>query len=172
VRSLRPDKAVLLPSSGRGFMGQRRPTALPYPGGACRLIAHSNDPSAVGRTFRMDNRIFTVIGVSPKGFTGTEPGTMIDVFVPTMMHEGITHSDWSWFRTLAILRPGVRADTVREKLQPAMQVFHEERAKGFKTESKLFLARFLSQKLLLDPPPADYPGCKQSIGARSSCWDS
>lgn len=116
------------------------------------------DPSAVGRTFRMDNRIFTVIGVSPKGFTGTEPGTMIDVFVPTMMHEGVTHSDWSWFRTLAILRPGVRADAVREKLQPVMQVFHEERAKGFKTESKLFLGRFLSQKLLLEPASSGLSG--------------
>jgi putative ABC transport system permease protein len=116
------------------------------------------DASAVGRTFRMDNRIFTVIGVSPKGFTGTEPGTMIDVFVPTVMHEGITHSDWSWFRTLAILRPGVRVDTVREKLQPVMQVFHEERAKGFKTESKLFLARFLSQKLLLEPASSGLSG--------------
>ena len=108
------------------------------------------DPNAVGRTFRMDSRIHTVIGVSAKGFTGTEPGTMIDLFVPTMMHEGVTHSDWSWFRTLAILQPGVRVETVQEKLQPVMQAFHEERAKGFKTESKLFLDRFLNQKLLLD----------------------
>jgi len=116
------------------------------------------EPSAVGRTFRMDNRIFTIIGVSPKGFTGTEPGTMIDVFVPTMMHEGVTHSDWSWFRTLAILQPGVRSDTVRDKLQPVMQAFHEERAKGFKTESKLFIDRFLNQKLLLEPASSGLSG--------------
>jgi len=116
------------------------------------------DPSAVGRTFRMDNRIFTVIGVSPKGFTGTEPGTMIDVFVPTMMHEGVTHSDWSWFRTLAILQPGVRADAVREKLHPVMQAFNEERAKGFKTEPKQFIDRFLSQKLLLEPASSGLSG--------------
>jgi len=116
------------------------------------------DPSVVGRTFRMDNRIFTVIGVSPKGFTGTEPGTMIDVFVPTMMHEGVSHSDWSWFRTLAILQPGVRADMIREKLQPVMQAFNEERAKGFKTETKLFLARFLNQKLLLEPASSGLSG--------------
>jgi predicted permease len=75
-----------------------------------------------------------------------------------MMHEGVTHSDWSWFRTLAILRPGVRAETVREKLQPVMQAFHEERAKGFKTESKLFLARFLGQKLLLEPASSGLSG--------------
>jgi len=117
-----------------------------------------SEPSAVGRTFRMDNRIFMVIGVSPKGFTGTEPGTMIDLFVPTMMHEGVTHSDWSWFRTLAILQPGVRADTVREKLQPVMQAFNEERAKSFKTETKLFLARFLDQKLLLEPASSGLSG--------------
>src|SRR5260370_2890554 len=83
---------------------------------------------------------------------------MIDVFVPTMMHGGVTHSDWSWFRTLAILQPGVRVETVREKLQPVMQAFHEERAKGFKTESKLFLDRFLNQKLLLDPASSALAG--------------
>ncbi|HVH60783.1 MAG TPA: ABC transporter permease [Candidatus Sulfotelmatobacter sp.] len=116
------------------------------------------DPGVIGRTFRMDNRIFTIIGVSPEGFTGTEPGTMIDVFVPTMMHEGVTHSDWSWFRTLAILQPGVRVDTVRDKLQPVMQAFHEERAKGFKTESKLFIDRFLNQKLLLEPASSGLSG--------------
>ena len=116
------------------------------------------DPSVVGRTFRMDNRVFTIIGVSPEGFTGTEPGTMIDVFVPTMMHEGVTHSDWSWFRTLAILQPGLRADTVRGKLQPVIQAFDEERAKGFKTESKLFIDRFLNQKLLLEPASSGLSG--------------
>jgi hypothetical protein len=42
VRSLRPDKALQLPSAGLGFMGQRRPTSLPSQGGSCRLIAHSN----------------------------------------------------------------------------------------------------------------------------------
>ena len=116
------------------------------------------DPNAVGRTLRMDNRIYTVIGVSPKGFTGTEPGTMIDIFVPTMMHEGVTHSDWSWFRTLAILQPGVRVETVRDKLQPVLQAFQEERAKGFKTESKLFIDRFLNQKLLLEPASSGLSG--------------
>jgi putative ABC transport system permease protein len=109
------------------------------------------DPNVVGRTFRMDNRIYTVIGVSPKGFTGTEPGTMVDIFVPTMMHEGVTHSDWSWFRTLAILQPGARVEAVREKLQPVLNAFQEERAKGFKIETKLFIDRFLNQKLLLEP---------------------
>src|ERR1017187_6162168 len=47
-RILRYDQCALcgltrrsLPSAGRGFMGQRRPTSLPSPGGSRRLIAHS-----------------------------------------------------------------------------------------------------------------------------------
>lgn len=152
----------LLPAAGRLFTedddrtrGEPAYAVLSYEYWTRRF---GRDPNVVGRTFRMDNRIFTVVGVSPKGFTGTEPGTMIDVFVPTMMHEGVTHSDWSWFRTLAILQPGVRADTVREKLQPILQAFQEERARGFKTESKQFIARFLDQKLLLESASSGLSG--------------
>jgi hypothetical protein len=39
--TLRSDKALQLPSAGRGFIGQSRPASLPSPGGSCRLIAHS-----------------------------------------------------------------------------------------------------------------------------------
>ena len=34
VRSLRPDKALQLPSASLGFMGQSRPTSLPSLGGS------------------------------------------------------------------------------------------------------------------------------------------
>jgi len=149
------DTFGLRPAAGRLFTEEddRTRNASPY-----AVLSYEywtrrfgRDPQAVSKSFRMDERIYTIVGVAPKGFTGTEPGTMIDVFLPTMMHEGVTHSDWSWFRTLAVLKPGARADIVRDELQPVMQAFHEERAKGFKTESKLFLDRFLSQKLLLEP---------------------
>jgi putative ABC transport system permease protein len=148
------DTFELHPAAGRLFTedDDRTREASPYAVLSyeywTRRFGH--DPQAVGKSFRMNERIYTIVGIAPKGFTGTEPGTMIDVFIPTMMHEGVTHSDWSWFRTLAVLKPGVRAEAVRAQLQPVMQAFHEERAKGFKTESKLFLDRFLSQKLLLE----------------------
>ena len=155
----------LRPAAGRLFTedddrsrGEPAYVVLSYEYWARRF---GRDPNAVSRTFRMDNRIYTIIGVSPKGFTGTEPGTMIDIFVPTMMHEGVTHSDWSWFRTLAILQPGVRGETVRDRLQPVMQAFHEERAEGFKTESKLFINRFLNQKLLLEPASSGLSGMQR-----------
>jgi len=156
------DSFGLRPAAGRLFTegDDRARSASPYVVLSYEYWTRrfGRDPQSVGKPFRMDERMYTIVGVAPKGFTGTEPGTMIDVFVPTMMHEGVTHSDWSWFRTLAILEPGVRAETVRDKLQPVMQAFHEERAKGFKTESKLFLDRFLNQKLLLEPASSGLSG--------------
>ena len=112
------------------------------------------DPKIIGRRFRMGNDIYEVLGVAEARFTGTEPGTMIDVFVPTMMHQGVTRPDWSWFRPLAILRPGAGVEPLRSKLQGVQRAFQEERARGWTGESKTFIRQFLDQKLLLLPAGA------------------
>lgn len=46
------------------------------------------DPSVLGRTaaiarkYGMGSDVFQIVGISGKGFTGTEPGTASDIFVP------------------------------------------------------------------------------------------
>jgi predicted permease len=89
------------------------------------------DPAAVGRTFRTGNHVFQIAGVAEQPFTGTEPGTVTDIFVPTMMmkNHAITRSDYQWFRTFVQLKHGVSMPLVIEKLQPTFQRFAEERAK-------------------------------------------
>ena len=58
------------------------------------------DPNVVGRTFRMGDAIYEIVGVGPESFTGTETGTVTDIFVPTMMHPGRSSSDDQlWLRT-------------------------------------------------------------------------
>ena len=109
------------------------------------------DPKIVGRTFRMGSDLYEVVGVGPKGFTGTEPGTAIDVFLPTMMNPGVTHSDWSWFRTFVKLKPGVALEPVREKLAAINQAVQVETAKGFVGMPKQRIEDFLHQKLVLEP---------------------
>jgi len=59
------------------------------------------NPRVIGRTFRMGDDLYHIVGVGPRNFTGTETGTVTDVFVPTMMYPGVTHDDWTWHRTLA-----------------------------------------------------------------------
>ncbi len=112
------------------------------------------DPKAVGRTVRMGDDLYQIVGVGPQPFTGTETGTVTDIFVPTMMHAGVTHDDWTWFRTLARLGPGVAVEPVRAKLSTTSHAFEEERAKGFTGMSKQDIEKFLDQKLVLEPAAA------------------
>src|ERR1035441_4975549 len=89
------------------------------------------DPKAVGHTFQMGDDYFQIVGVGPEAFTGTEPGTVTDVFLPTMMHPGAVRDDWTWHRTLARIRPGVAMEPLRAKLDATSRAFEEERSKGF-----------------------------------------
>jgi predicted permease len=112
------------------------------------------DPKIVGRTFRMGNDLCEIVGVGPEGFTGTEPGTAIDIFLPTMMNPGVTHADWSWFRTFVKLKAGVAVEPVREKLAAINQAVEEETVKRFVGMPKQRIEDFLHQKLVLEPAAA------------------
>ena len=124
------------------------------------------DPKVIGRSFRLVKRgeeernsvgmpssindPFTIIGVAGKGFTGVEPGTITDIFVPTMMNPLVV-TDATWFRTFVILKPGVAVEPVREKLHAVFRAFREERAKAFAGMPKQMVANFLNQRVMLEP---------------------
>jgi putative ABC transport system permease protein len=112
------------------------------------------DPKVIGRTFRMGDDLYEIVGVGPAPFSGTETGTPTDVFVPAMMHPGAVHDDWTWHRTLAQLKPGVAIEPLRAKLDATSHAFEEERAKGFTGMSKKDIETFLDQKLVLEPAAA------------------
>ncbi len=84
------------------------------------------DPHVIGQTFRLADRIYEIAGVANAGFTGTEPGTAIDIFMPAAMHWGIGH-EWSVFRVFAQLQPGAEADPLRDRLSGALHAFNEPR---------------------------------------------
>ncbi len=109
------------------------------------------DRNVIGRTFRIGNEIYEIVGVAEEPFTGTTPGTMVDIFVPTMMHPGVTHKDWTWHRTLAVVKPGAAFEPMRQKLEATSRAFEEERAKGFVGMRKEDIEKFLDQKLVLEP---------------------
>src|SRR5260370_20394987 len=124
---------------------------LSYDYGASRF---GKDPNVVGRTFRMGDTLYEIVGVIEKPFTGTEPGSVTDIFVPTMMNEGVKHTDWSWIRVMAHLRPGVTCESLQAKLQADFRVFGEEQAKNVAGVPKAKLANFLNQKIVLQAATA------------------
>jgi putative ABC transport system permease protein len=108
------------------------------------------DPTIIGRTFRMGENLYKIIGVVDEPFTGTEPGTMTDIFVPTMMHPYITRSDATVTRVLALLHPGVAIEPLRQKLQENSRAFEADRAKSFTGIPQQSLENYLNQTLLID----------------------
>jgi predicted permease len=148
---LRPELGRLLTDAD-----DRIPGAHPY-----AVLSHDywssrfgRDPSVVGRTFRSGATQYEIVGVANEGFTGTDTGTITDVFVPTMMHPGVERSDWSWFRAWVRVRPGVAIAPLRDELQAHLTAFQRERLQGMAALPDVQRERFVNEHVRLHPAGA------------------
>ncbi len=107
------------PALGRGFLPGEDRTEGSHP---VVVIGHSlwerrfhSDPRIAGSSLTLNGRDFTVVGVAPPGFAGTEFALKMDLWVPIMMHttvmpgsDGLLQDrDRRWMKTIARLEPGV-----------------------------------------------------------------
>ena len=90
-----------------------------------------SDPSVVGRTIRLSDMPFTIVGVTPAEFFGVEIGTAPDVFLPLMMQPTVMPSfenlldqpivNRSWVQAIARARPGVTPEQAAAAMNAAQQ---------------------------------------------------
>jgi putative ABC transport system permease protein len=104
--SLFPTLGVV-PVLGRLFDAQQD-----RPGGAVALVSHAlwqrrlgQDAAVVGRTLRLDGRLYAIAGVMPEGFAFPE---YADVWTPLGLEVGVGKRDEHRLEAIARLRPGVR----------------------------------------------------------------
>src|ERR1035437_1430122 len=108
----------LQPSIGRAFL----PEEDENPGGhPVTVISHhlwqtkfGGDRGIVGRQIRLNNRAFTVVGVTPEGFQGSIVGLAFDLYLPASMCEAVggtaallTQRGTHWLGGQGRLKPGV-----------------------------------------------------------------
>ncbi len=107
------------------------------------------DKKVVGRTFRMGNDVFQIVGVAEEKFTGTETGWVTDVFIPMAMKNARTLASLNnfWLRTLVQLKPGVAAGPIREKLRATFRTLQEERVNSFPNQTKRDRERMFQETL-------------------------
>jgi len=148
----------LRPSAGRLFTENDDMTAGGHPYAVLSYDywtrRFGRAPGVIGRTLHLDDGVFQIVGVGPEKFTGTETGTVTDIFVPSMMHRAALRDDWTWHRTLVQLKPGVEPEPVSARMRAAWRAFEEERAKGFKGMTRESIEQFLDLKLVLLPAAA------------------
>lgn len=105
------------PLLGRAFLPEEGAVPNRYP---VAVISHKfwlrrfgGDPSVVGRTITLNALAFTVIGIAPDGFHGTEPYLNLDLWVPLMMQPALGTTDRlharnnRWLETIVRMSPGI-----------------------------------------------------------------
>ena len=89
------------------------------------------DPKVVGRTFRMEDTVYEIVGVAPKGFTGTEPGTITDIFAPAKMAPYLLKSNMPYYRMFVRPKAGVNITALAGKIDAIYQQWEAGRMKAF-----------------------------------------
>ena len=126
----------LRPAAGRLFTqaDDRTPGAHPV-----ALITHDYWQRRLGGIRRRSAgpsgsavRLHASSASSQPGFTGTETGTVTDVFLPTMMNRSVAEVGDSWVRILVHLEPGASAPSLRDRLTPVFVAFRAEKSRGMR----------------------------------------
>ncbi|MGH9837939.1 MAG: ABC transporter permease [Blastocatellia bacterium] len=87
-----------------------------------------SDRSLLGKTVRINNQGFTVVGIAPRGFTGMNLGEVADLWAPMMMQPqvepGISNLNSrgvSWLYLVGRLKPGINLEQAQAGLDVLFQ---------------------------------------------------
>src|SRR6267143_2881566 len=116
------------PFLGRNFVPEEDQTPGSHPVAVisygCWQKRFASDRGVVGQALTLNGHVFTVIGVAPKGFSGTEVAYAPELFVPMMMaHEIEPGSRWLESRgddnlfAVGRLKPGVTSAQAESALR-------------------------------------------------------
>lgn len=153
---LRPALGRLLTASDDDPRGGHPDAVLSYDYWTRRF---SRDPRVLGRTFRLDQNLYQIVGVAAKGFTGTEPGSITDMFAPSMMFGWATRDDATWTRAIARVDPGAALEPLRQKLQAVSHAFEEDRLqRSASSLPQKTREHMVNQTLVLQPAAAGISG--------------
>jgi predicted permease len=146
----------LKPALGRLFTAEddREPGKSPY-----AVLSYDywtqrfgQDPGVVGRTSHRGDTVYEIVGVAPKGFTGTEPGAMVDFFAPTIMNAwSITRDSDFWLRIFVRVKPGVDVRALQSQMNGIYLAEEKERITRSQNSPKYLLDKYLSKTLTLKP---------------------
>ncbi|HWR50019.1 MAG TPA: ABC transporter permease [Bryobacteraceae bacterium] len=114
-------------------------------------------PEVLNQPLRINGRVFTIVGITPRGFTGNTFGSQPDVFVPLSFKPAMTPGwdgtdQWNdyWLYLFARLKPGVSRPQAAAALNATYRGLVEEQAQaaGQMWDARK-LAQFRASKLTL-----------------------
>ncbi|WP_348264690.1 ADOP family duplicated permease [Telmatobacter sp. DSM 110680] len=141
---------LLIPADDRG------PGTSPYAVLSWDYWNHrfGRDPHVLGRSLHVGDQNFEIIGVGPHDFTGTETGTVTDIFLPLSMNGMASEERADWHHIFLMLKPGANAATtlepMRQHLTAVNRAFGSACSTCYRGETKDSVERFLNQTLVFN----------------------
>jgi len=118
------------------------------------------NPSAIGRSIRIDGTPFTIVGVTPPEFFGLEIGSSPDISVPIMMQPVVMpdteswleerHMVSTWLRIFGRLKPGMSEPQALAGMSVIYQQITSDYAQKF-SEKPAAAKGWLAQRLVFMP---------------------
>jgi predicted permease len=92
------------------------------------------EPGIIGSSIFLNARPFTVVGVAPPGFSGTEVGQSVDVFAPMTMQptlmpgmgKALSEPRSQWLRIIGRLKSGVVVGQAEAELTTLLRPYNED----------------------------------------------
>jgi len=125
------------PLLGRGFL----PTEEEKPGGAPVVVISyrlwqthfAADPLVIGRSIDVNHHPFTLVGVAPAAFQGSQTGLVSDLWIPMTMEQQVVpggdrlhRRSSDWLEVLGRLAPGVSWQQAQQEMNLLMQQIVEQ----------------------------------------------
>ena len=125
------------PILGRGFL----PGEEQKPGGAPVVVISYRlwqthfgaEPSILGRTVDVNHHPFSIVGIAPPAFQGSQTGLRSDLWIPMMMEEQVVSGgdrldrrSSDWLELLGRLAPGISPQRAQQEINLLMQQIVEQ----------------------------------------------
>ena len=132
------------------------------------IVSYSNwrktgaDPDLLGKTRQVNGRIFTVVGITPKGFTGTHAMFSPELYLPLGMYESVMNDFEGHGKPLAsrdnhvlIVVGRLRDGMTQQTADASLAVVADRMAKAYPGENKdqTFMVHTLSRNSVSTRPP-------------------
>src|ERR1051325_7097048 len=116
------------------------------------------DAKGLGRALHIGDQTFEIIGVGPRDFTGTEKGTVTDIFLPLSMNRLATLDSVTWHHPFLMLKPGINPaialEPLRQHLSSHSRAFELECSTCLRGMTPATIERYLNKTLVFNPAGA------------------
>src|SRR5215471_10212764 len=121
------------PILGRGFLPEeeQKPGGAPFVVISYRFwqVHFGANPAVIGATINLNQHPYTVVGVAPRLFQGSQTGLRSDLWIPVVMQQQVIAGGEKWFHdrksswllVQGRLRPGVPREQAQQDMNVLMQ---------------------------------------------------